>query len=311
MRIPSDDCAAGALSWFDAARFCNWLSQHEGIPEDQWCFPKEIGPGMVLPADALERSGYRLPTEAEWEYLCRAGATTIWPFGLSGSRLEDYAWTLDDAGRVMHPPGLKPPNDAGMFDLLGNASEWCIGLVDLNRDANLFRTGKDSLLFTGTAEGIGIDSRGGSFLDPRRTSARPTGTSADCSSGCRPSASAWRTPAHGDAPLADVLIRVGASTRICDPLRALRTPADSARRPRSGGWRAVPRDGIRRFRPGSRRVASDSRGSTVHSSRGSPITWRLRFPRSGGCPARASWQTEWRIRPDGLPTIGLPGDEQP
>jgi formylglycine-generating enzyme required for sulfatase activity len=166
MRIPSDDSAAGAVSWFDAARYCNWLSAREGIPESQWCYPKVIGIGMDLPGDALERTGYRVPTEAEWEYISRAGTTTIWPHGRSEARLTDYAWSLSNAGRLMHPPGLKPPNDRGMFDILGNASEWCIGLVDLNRDPNIFRTAHDTLPFAKASESFGVDSRGGSFLDP-------------------------------------------------------------------------------------------------------------------------------------------------
>ena len=166
MRLPPDECAAGAVSWFDAARYCNWLSARACIPEDQWCYPRAIGVGMVLPSDALERTGYRIPTEAEWEYTCRAGASTIWPHGLSETRLNDCAWTLVNAGRIMHPPGLKPPNDMGMFDILGNASEWCIGLVDLNRDPNIFRTRDDTLPATTAGEGYGVDTRGGSFLDP-------------------------------------------------------------------------------------------------------------------------------------------------
>ncbi len=163
MRLPSDDCAVGAVTWFDAVRYCNWLSAREGIPEDQWCYPRACTPGMVLPKDALERTGYRIPTEAEWEYACRSGTTTIWPHGLSEPRLRDYAWCLLNSGRVLHPPGLKLPNDAGLFDILGNASEWCIEVVD---DPNDIRTREDILQFAQVNGGDAVDSRGGSILDP-------------------------------------------------------------------------------------------------------------------------------------------------
>jgi serine/threonine protein kinase/formylglycine-generating enzyme required for sulfatase activity len=167
MRIPSDDCAVGALSWYDAARYCNWLSAKEGIPEDQWCYPKLIGDGMALPKNVLERTGYRLPTEAEWEYTCRAGATTLWPFGLSEPRLVDYAWTLRDSNRVMHPSGLKRPNELGLFDVLGNAAEWCTGTAANAWDPNQPRPHEDKLeLLTIDDANQTVDSRGGSFLDP-------------------------------------------------------------------------------------------------------------------------------------------------
>ena len=124
---PTDpEIPADAISYDDAARFCNWLSRQEGLPPDHWCYiPGGAPGGMVLAPDYLSRRGYRLPSLREWEYAARAGTTTDRYFGQSPSHTADYAWSLRNSNNHAEPVGLKRPNDFGLFDALGNVLEWC------------------------------------------------------------------------------------------------------------------------------------------------------------------------------------------
>jgi hypothetical protein len=92
---PTEDCPVNGVKWYDAAAYCNWLSEQEGISRDHWCYlPNQKGEyadGMKVGADWGKRSGYRLPAEGEWEYACRAGSVTGWSMGDADDVLSRYA----------------------------------------------------------------------------------------------------------------------------------------------------------------------------------------------------------------------------
>jgi len=124
---PDEDCPQVTITWFEAAQYCNWLSRQEGIPEDQCVYPRldQIREGMQLPRGHLERTGYRLPTDAEWEFASRAGATTARFYGSSEELLREYAWYGGNTfAERSWPVGQLKPNDLGLFDVYGNVWEW-------------------------------------------------------------------------------------------------------------------------------------------------------------------------------------------
>ena len=125
--IPDDpDLPAGAVSFDEAARFCNWLSREDGLPTQDWCYlPGETPGTMLLAPDYLFRRGYRLPTLREWELAARAGTTADRYFGRLLRYAGSYSWYNRNTDNHAEPVGHKRPNDLGLFDALGNLLEWC------------------------------------------------------------------------------------------------------------------------------------------------------------------------------------------
>lgn len=103
--IDAADLPVDSVTWSQAVEFCERLSQSE--------------------AEKRARRRYRLPTEAEWEYVCRAGTTGPFFFGDDASKLGDYAWIASNSNDRPHPVGGKLPNAWGLHDLYGNLWEWC------------------------------------------------------------------------------------------------------------------------------------------------------------------------------------------
>ncbi len=105
------------VNWYDAIGFCNKLSEKE-----------QRSPYYVREGEAIKvlgGTGYRLPTEAEWEYACRAGTTTSWSFGDDKMNLAQHAWWNAVARKRTHRVGELLANPFGLYDLYGNVSEWC------------------------------------------------------------------------------------------------------------------------------------------------------------------------------------------
>jgi formylglycine-generating enzyme required for sulfatase activity len=118
LQTTADTMPVDSVTWLDAVRFCNRLSERE-----QFAPYYKLAGEVTIPDPS--GSGYRLPTEAEWESFCKGTTTTRWFFGDRPSDLEAYAVFAVNSREQTHPVGSKRPNTYGLFDVYGNVAEWC------------------------------------------------------------------------------------------------------------------------------------------------------------------------------------------
>lgn len=130
---------ANSMSQRAAIMYCRWLYQKTGI-------------------------FYRLPTEAEWEYACRAGTTTAYFFGNDKSKLSEYAWDLESGDDKYEKVGQKKANPWGLYDILGNLMEWTLDHYDPERYAKIDENAKNPVTEVNSSKYPKV-LRGGSFME--------------------------------------------------------------------------------------------------------------------------------------------------
>ncbi len=135
----TDGYPAISMTQYAATKFCEWLS-------------------------AMTGNFYRLPTEAEWEYACRAGTTAAYSFGETNKNLSEYAWFADNSNAAYHIVGQKKPNPWGLYDMHGNVAEWTLDAYDMTTYGKRKKKNNDNPYVSPTKT-YPRAVRGGSWMD--------------------------------------------------------------------------------------------------------------------------------------------------
>ena len=146
-RMINRNIPAVNISWYDAIEYCNWLTRKEGEFEEVYVINKNLKD--IRNNSSIDRlkwtvtcnfdkKGYRLPTEAEWEFAAKGGNMSQNLIYSGSNSIDEVAWYIANSNNILHPVGEKLHNELGIHDMSGNAFEWCWNWIGNNKSADYY-----------------------------------------------------------------------------------------------------------------------------------------------------------------------------